>query len=156
SYVIIQPSEVFFYGIRNQLVVKPVVILLPFASEGLSTRNVRQKGRMVGGGWEECLELYGDRVHQGSGNLVPISILAREALPHRVGIAQRVIRDCLRGWIVDLVNNVGKVTGHIPVCRKRIKPVLVAVIHNLVIDEIEEHLVLHNGSADRPAKIVVA
>src|SRR5215469_3989589 len=104
---------------------------------------------------EHLLELCGDRVEQVGWNLVPIPVFGGETLSDRVRISLGVVCDRLRSRIVEGVD-AGEVPGNIAVRRKGVVTMLVVMVHDLVIVEVEEHLVLQNRTTDRSAEVVVA
>src|SRR5258708_1314598 len=94
-------------------------------------------------------------VEQRCGNYV-CPIFTGEALPHWVRIASRVGQYCLFGRIVNLIwSGEGEVPGYHSVGRKAVETGRVAMVHDLVVVEVEEHLILQNRAANCAAEVVV-
>src|SRR6202021_4027541 len=122
----------------------PIICRLSLGS-GIGITNRCETGLMTGGRGIKQLKFGRYSVPHAGGNHVFSSIFTSKAFPHWIRIAFRVVGDGLCGGIVQGVDS-GKVAilDH-GVRRKAIETVRVAMVNNLVIVEVEEHLVLQNG-----------
>src|SRR5438270_588867 len=110
---------------------------------------------MTGSRWIKLLKFCGYWVEQRCGNYV-CPIFTGKALPHRVRIASRVCQYRLCGRIVNLIEpGEREVPAYHSVGRKAVETGRVAMVHDLVIVEVEEHLALQNRAANCGAEVVV-
>src|SRR5258708_1272827 len=144
----------------------PVLLRLPFDSSLEPAWNRSQESRMVCGRRKELLEVRCNLIEHRRGNRVR-AVLAKEALPDRVFVARGVRPDGLRGRVVDELHAAGvvgiegdrkaaEITTDYRVRRKVVVTALVSMIHDPVVVEVEEHLVLQNRPTDGPTEVVVA
>src|ERR1051326_7401293 len=132
----------------------PIVDRLSLGTE-IGIRDRGETSLMTRGRRIKQLKFCGDRVEQGCGNDAG-PIFAGKAFPNRVGISSRIVRDGLGGGIVNLIESrKSEISTDHRICGQAVVTARVAMVHDLVIVEIEEHFVLQNRAANSAAEIAV-
>src|SRR5579864_3806272 len=132
----------------------PVVCRLSLGSERW-IRDGGQASLMIGGRRIKQLKFRSDRVDQGRGNDAG-PIFAGKTFPDRIGMVSRIVRDGLGARVVNLIESrKAEIPAYHRICGQAIVTVGVAMVHDLVIVKVEEHLVLQNRAANGAAEIVV-